>query len=62
VKETASNLGTPQPTVRTFGREQANLAKLYISDLKYSSKLDNFDFKLAVFRDLAQRADLPPEQ
>jgi hypothetical protein len=62
VKETASNLGTPQPTVRTFGREQANLAKLYTSDLKYGGELDNFDFKLAVFRDLAQRADLPPEQ
>jgi hypothetical protein len=62
VKELARDLGLARPQIRTYGREQANLAKLYSDDLKYSGELDNFDFKLVVFRNMCTRADLPQEQ
>ena len=43
----------PQPTqVKTYGKELANLAKLYTDKSKYSGKNDNFDFKLTIFMDL----------
>jgi hypothetical protein len=32
-----------------FGREITNLAKLYIDEVKYSSKQDNFNFKFKIF-------------
>ena len=36
----------------------ANLAKLYTDESKYSGKNDNFDFKLTIFIDLCQKADI----
>ena len=43
----------PQPTqAKTYGKELANLAKLYTDKSKYSSENDNFDFKLTIFTDL----------
>lgn len=51
-----------KPTVRTYGRELGNLAKLYTEDLKYGNEVDNFDFKLTIFKDNCGRADVPPEQ
>ena len=49
----------PQPTqAKTYGKELANLAKLYTDKSKYSSKNDNFDFKLTIFTDLYQKADI----
>jgi hypothetical protein len=40
------------PIAKTYGKELANLAKLYINKAKYSCKNDNFDFKLTIFIDL----------
>jgi hypothetical protein len=37
---------------KTYGKELANLAKLYTNKYKYSGKNDNFDFKLIIFIDL----------
>ena len=37
---------------KTYSKELANLAKLYIDKAKYSGKNDNFDFKLTIFIDL----------
>ena len=42
-----------------FGKELANLAKMYIEDNKYSRENDNFDFKLIIFHNLCNRADIP---
>jgi hypothetical protein len=42
----------PPPQPKTYGRELANLAKLYINEAKYSGDNDNFDFKLTIFTDL----------
>ena len=51
---------SPQPTqAKIYGKELANLAKLYTDKLKYSSKNDNFNFKLTIFTDLCQKADIP---
>ena len=46
------------PVVKTYGKELANLAKLYIDESKYSGENDNFDFKLTIFTDLCQKADI----
>jgi hypothetical protein len=40
------------PIAKTYNKELANLAKLYIDKSKYSSENDNFDFKLTIFIDL----------
>jgi hypothetical protein len=42
----------PPPQPKTYGRELANLAKLYTDESKYSGNNDNFDFKLTIFTDL----------
>jgi hypothetical protein len=44
-----------------YGRELANLAKLYSDDAKYSGENDNFSFKLTMFNDMCDRADVPSE-
>jgi hypothetical protein len=36
----------------------ANLAKLYTDESKYNSENDNFDFKLTIFTDLYQKANI----
>jgi hypothetical protein len=40
------------PIAKTYSKELANLAKLYIDKSKYSSKNNNFDFKLTIFINL----------
>ena len=40
------------PIAKTYNKELANLAKLYINEFKYSSENNNFDFKLIIFTDL----------
>ena len=40
------------------GKELANLARLYTDDMKYSGENDNFDFKLTIFHDLCNRANI----
>jgi hypothetical protein len=40
------------PIAKTYNKELANLAKLYINKSKYSGENDNFDFKLTIFIDL----------
>ena len=46
------------PVAKTYGKELANLAKLYIDESKYNGENDNFDFKLTIFTDLYQKADI----
>ncbi len=41
-----------------YGRELANLAKLYSEKAKYSGKNDNFSFKLTMFNDMCDRVDV----
>ena len=50
---------TTASTTSGFGKELANLAKLYTDENKYSGENDNFDFKLVIFNDLCNRADVP---
>jgi hypothetical protein len=50
---TGSNLG--------FGRELANMTKMYTPEMKYGSEGDNFGLKLIIFTDIANRVDLPEE-
>jgi hypothetical protein len=50
----------PQP--KTYGRELANLVKLYINKSKYSGNNDNFNFKLTIFTDLCQKANIPKQE
>jgi hypothetical protein len=40
------------PIVKTYNKELANLAKLYINEFKYNNKNNNFDFKLIIFINL----------
>jgi len=40
------------PIAKTYSKELANLAKLYIDKSKYSDENNNFDFKLIIFIDL----------
>jgi hypothetical protein len=41
------------------GKELANLAKLYTNEAKYSDENDSFSFKLTIFHDMCDRADVP---
>jgi hypothetical protein len=41
------------------GKELANLAKLYTNEAKYSGENDSFSFKLTIFHDMCDRADVP---
>jgi hypothetical protein len=43
----------------TFGKELANLAKMYTDESKYSGENDNFDYKLVIFHDICSRVDIP---
>jgi hypothetical protein len=52
-----------QPTqAKTYGKELANLAKLYTDKSKYSNENNNFDFKLTIFTNLCQKADIPKQE
>ncbi|KAI1000719.1 hypothetical protein K3495_g7477 [Podosphaera aphanis] len=42
-----------------YGKELANLARMYENDMKYRGEQDSFDFKLAIFLDHCERADIP---
>ena len=48
--------------MKTYGKELANLAKLYTNKFKYSGENDNFDFKLIIFMDLYQKANIPKQE
>jgi hypothetical protein len=39
-------------------KELANLAKLYTNEAKYSDEKDSFSFKLTIFHDMCDRADV----
>ena len=52
-----------QPTqAKTYGKKLANLTKLYTNKSKYSSKNNNFNFKLTIFTDLCQKANIPKQE
>jgi hypothetical protein len=38
--------------------ELANLAKLYTNEAKYNDENDSFSFKLTIFHDMCDRADV----
>jgi hypothetical protein len=40
-------------------KELANLAKLYTNEAKYNDENDSFSFKLTIFHDMCDRADVP---
>jgi hypothetical protein len=42
-----------------FERELFTLAKLYTNEAKYNSENDSFSFKLIIFHDMCDRADIP---
>lgn len=42
-----------------YGKELANLAKMYTDESKYSGENDNFDYKLVIFNDICSRVDIP---
>jgi hypothetical protein len=44
-----------------FGRELANMTKMYTPEMKYGSEGDNFGLKLVVFNDFCSRVNLPQE-
>ena len=62
VKDLARELGLTRSPIRSYSRELAGLQKLYSDKLKYGGELDHFDFKVAVFKIMCTRADVPPEQ
>jgi hypothetical protein len=39
-------------------KELANLSKLYTNEAKYSDENDSFSFKLTIFHDMCDRADV----
>jgi len=49
------------PPSQNYGKELANLAKLYTENTKYSGDNDNFDYKLMIFYDLCEKAALPQQ-
>jgi hypothetical protein len=52
----------PIASIRTesggHGKELANLAKLYTDEAKYSGENDSFSYKLTIFHDMCDRADV----
>lgn len=44
---------------QSYGKELANLARMYDNEMKYRGEQDSFDFKLAIFLDHCERADIP---
>ena len=46
---------------QNYGKELANLAKLYTENTKYSGDNDNFDYKLMIFYNLCEKAALPQQ-
>ena len=48
--------------MKTYSKKLANLAKLYTDELKYSSENNNFNFKLTIFTDLCQKANIPKQE
>ena len=67
---TSNNYGTPTPPgptpgvgtisgVSGYGKELANLVKMYNEEAKYSGEDDSFSYKLTIFNDICDRADIP---
>jgi hypothetical protein len=48
----------PIRTESDHEKELANLAKLYTDEAKYSDENDSFSFKLTIFHDMCERADI----
>lgn len=53
---------TPGPTTSKddYGRQIANMSKIYTEEMKYGSEGDNFGLKLVIFHDVSKRVALPP--
>ena len=43
-----------------YRKELVNITKLYINNQKYSSISGNFNFKLIIFYNIYNKADIPP--
>lgn len=46
------------PTGTGHGRKLANLVKMYTDEAKYSSENDDFTFKLTIFHDICDKANV----
>jgi hypothetical protein len=55
---TLGSLVCPISSQSGFGREVANLSKLYTEESKYGGEGDNFEFKLY---DACKKTDIPPD-
>lgn len=51
----------PETAYRSYGKELANLTKMYTDEAKYSGENDSFVYKLTIFHDICYRADVPDE-
>ena len=49
------------PSSQRYGRELANLAKIFIDKAKYSGENNSFSFKLTIFHDICPKANVPQE-
>jgi hypothetical protein len=56
--ETPTQEFATSPATSGFGKELANLAKLYTEESKYSEENNNFNYKLTIFHDLCDRANV----
>lgn len=52
---------TPPAIVTGYGKELANMAKMYTEEAKYGGEDDSLSFKLAIFHDICLRSDIPHE-
>ena len=51
-------VATAPTSILGYGKELANTAKLYTDNQKYSGISGNFDFKLIIFYNICNRADV----
>ena len=50
---------TAPASILGYKKELVNIAKLYTDDQKYSGISGNFNFKLTIFYNICNRADIP---
>ena len=46
-------------TTTSYGKEITNTAKIYIEEQKYSSTNKSLDYKLTIFYNICNQADVP---
>ena len=46
-------------TIASYGKEIANVAKIYIEEQKYGNINKSLNYKLTIFYDICNRVDIP---